>query len=136
VETAQIVKAEIKGNRDPEFESAVLSKERPGVTVASAVQWQVENHAGFVKSFVSSIRFSPIEKQFETWQRLADGEKRILIVAGKSDAVIRCDELKEDVLGFLGEEKVTWREVDGGHEFPITKGPEVAGIIGEAWGAW
>jgi len=136
VETTKIVHAEIKGNRDPRFESAILSHKRPDVTVASAVQWQVENHAGFVGSFVSSIRYAPIEGQYQTWKRLGARERKVLVVAGKSDAVIRCDELREDVLDLVGEQGVIWREVDGGHEFPITMGEEVVRIIGEVWGGW
>lgn len=136
VETAQIVHAEIKGNRDPAFESAILSYKRPHITVANAVQWQVENHTGFVNSFVSSIRYAPIERQFETWKRLKERKRKVLVITGKNDVVIRCEELREDVLGLVGEEGVVWREVDGGHEFPIVMGAEVVRIIGEVWESW
>jgi len=134
VETDKVVNAEIKGNRDPQFESAVLSKSRPGVTVASAVQWQVDNHEGFVKSFVSSIKYSPIENQHETWKKLAEGKGRLVVIAGQTDAIIKCDELREDVVEVAGKERVIWREIEGGHEFPITKGGKVVDLIAEVWG--
>lgn len=130
----EAVSAEIKGNRDPDFESAPLSKDRPGVTVASVVQWQVENHEGFVRSFISSIRNASIEGQREKWARLGERKDKTLIVVGFSDSVIVHDELKEDAFGAIGEEKIEWRVIDAGHEFPITKSEEVVAEISAAWG--
>ena len=129
-----VVSAEVKGNRDPTFESAVISAARPEVTVASVVNWQVAAHRGFVRSFVSSIRFGPVKEQGERWRKLRGRESKVLIIAGKSDSVIVAEELREDAFEALGKEGVVWREVDGGHEFPITEWEEVVGIICEAWG--
>lgn len=128
-DTDKVVNAEIS----PDSESAILSKTRPGVTVAGAVQWQVENHEGFVGSFVSSIRHAPIENQVETWKQLAERQSKVLVIAGDTDAVIVYDELREDVFQYAGEGNVIWREIVGGHDFPITKGLEVVDIITKVW---
>lgn len=132
-ETDKVVGAEIKGNRDPRFESAELSKTRPGVTVASAVTWQVEKNEGFVRSFVSSIRFAPIKDQRDTWMKLRGRDRKVLIIAGSKDSIVVAEELKADALDAIGEDGLEWRVVEGGHEFPITYGAEVASIVWEVW---
>ncbi|KAL7629123.1 hypothetical protein AAE478_000642 [Parahypoxylon ruwenzoriense] len=53
------------------FDSAAISKFRPGVTVASVVRWQVDRHAGFVGAFLSTIRNAPIYAPQEDWEELA-----------------------------------------------------------------
>ena len=132
-DTDAVINAEIKGNRDPRFESAVLSKTRPGVTVASALQWQVENHRGFVRSFVSSFKYAPIKGQREVWKKLRERERKVLIVAGSTDSIVVAEELREDVMDSIGKEGSDWRVFEGGHEFPITQGEEVANIINATW---
>ena len=87
---------EIRGARNEKFESAQLSKTRPGVTVASAVQWQLDYHQGFVRSFVSSIKHSSIERKPETvtsWGKLGSRDK-VLIMAGSTDPLIVSSERK------------------------------------------
>jgi pimeloyl-ACP methyl ester carboxylesterase len=79
------VSEEIKGARDSVFESAVLSKNRPGITVANAVQWQFQNHDGFIQSFVSSVKYSSISGKNETWKKLGLRNDKVLIIAGSSD---------------------------------------------------
>lgn len=79
---------EIKGARDHDFESYPLSKAHPHITVGSAVQWQVENHEGFVGSFISSMRFASITGRHEVWRRLGLMNQRILIFAGNTDPIV------------------------------------------------
>lgn len=45
------------------FDSARLSRDRPDVTVSSVVRWQVDEHAGFIGAFMSTIRECPIYAQ-------------------------------------------------------------------------
>ncbi|KAH7027330.1 Alpha/Beta hydrolase protein [Microdochium trichocladiopsis] len=55
------------------FDSASLSRHwRPEVTVSSVVQWQVDQHAGFVGAFLSTIRECPIysPRGDEDWRAL------------------------------------------------------------------
>jgi pimeloyl-ACP methyl ester carboxylesterase len=74
-----------------EFDAVELSKNRPGVTVAATVQWQVRNHQGFVKSFISSIKHSSIKQTpttLENWRRLGLRSDKVLIFVGSTDPVI------------------------------------------------
>ena len=133
-EKSPTTRAEIKGNRDPVFEAAVLVDGRPHLTIGKSVKWQLDHQDGFVKSFCSSMKYSSLEKREETWRKLKEREDQILIIAGKTDPVIVADELREDVLVVVGEEKVRWRVVDAGHEFLVTKTQEVAEEIKAFWG--
>ncbi|KAJ5032612.1 uncharacterized protein L3040_009209 [Drepanopeziza brunnea f. sp. 'multigermtubi'] len=111
---------ELKGNRDPRFESTVLMRSRPGYTVADVVSWQIQHHAGFVRSFVSSMMFSAIESPRPLWGKLGQRHEKILILAGEEDPVILAAELREDAEDAIGSDKVDFRIVQGGgHEFPM-----------------
>jgi pimeloyl-ACP methyl ester carboxylesterase len=127
-------RAEVKGNRNPEYEAAILVEGRPDLTIAASVKWQLDHHKGFVKSFCNSIKDSSIEWKEESWKMLGEREDQVLIVAGRTDPVIVADELREDVFEVVGEETVRWRVVDSAHEFPITKTEEVVEEIRSFWG--
>ncbi|KAJ8070033.1 hypothetical protein OCU04_000434 [Sclerotinia nivalis] len=82
-----------------------------------------------------------------TQEKIKNSQReKILVVLGECDDVILAEELKEDLeevveniavgvggdgegsMGF--EERIVWKVVEGaGHEFPITRGEEVAGFI-------
>ncbi|KAI1491850.1 alpha/beta-hydrolase [Biscogniauxia mediterranea] len=133
------------------FDSAAISKYRPGVTVSSVVRWQVDNHAGFLTAFLSSIRNCPIYAPQPDWEVLSsmleirrtsnpdvtpnsglDGGK-VLIVLGEHDSVIVKDETIEDATAVLGPNGVEFAVIDGGHEVPITRSTDVANAIEEFW---
>lgn len=120
-------------------EQAVVSKEKPDVTIRNAVRWQVANHAGFINSFVSSIRYASIEGNHENWRKLGRtktgvGKDKVLVLAGTKDPLIVLEELKEDAESTLGEEKLVFKGVAGTHEFPLVSPEVVANIIAEHWG--
>lgn len=128
-----------------------LSRIRPKVTISGVIPWQIDNHAGFVKSFMSSIRYGPINGQHADWQRIAkrlaaqnaSSEKRyeieglqngkVLIIAGHKDVLIVEDELVEDATEVLGENNVRFEFVDAGHELPVSKSKEVLEFIFVFW---
>lgn len=124
---------ELKGNRDPQFESAVLNTSKPGITIADAIEWQINHHEGFIKSFVSSIKHSSIEEKQETWAKLDERKDKILIIAGATDPVIIAKELREDSEAAIGADNVEWRTIQGGHEFPVTNADEVVAMVSEVW---
>lgn len=125
---------QLAGTQDPVFEDTLISpRGRPGVTIGDVVDWQLMNHAGFVKSFVSSMRYAPIMKREETWRKLRMREDKVLIVIGSTDSIILADELYEDATACIGEENVEWRVVDCGHEFPIKEAPECLKILEDFW---
>lgn len=127
---------ELKGNRDHVFESAyiALGKSSPGVTIADVIRWQVNNHQGFIRAFMSSVRHSSIEEKQETWAKLGRRSDKVLIIAGTTDPVILAKELEEDAEATIGQKNVEWREVDGGHEFPVSDAGKVVALVSDFWG--
>ncbi|KFX96226.1 hypothetical protein V490_03459 [Pseudogymnoascus sp. VKM F-3557] len=112
-----------------------LSLSRPGLTVPQAVQWQLRNHAGFVPTFLSCLRYAPITGQEETWERMRKGRKdEVLIVAGREDPIVLPGEVREDAERLLGKERVRYVEVDAAHDFVVTDVEEVVGAVVEFLG--
>ena len=105
--------------------------------VANAVQWQIREHQGFVKAFISSIRYGPVSEQHADWERigerLVDGKGqggRVTIITGNNDPLIIKNELVEDATkAFRGQ--VDFHFEDAGHELPFTHSTEVAERIWE-----
>lgn len=126
----------------------LLSRAYPHVNVPGAVQWQVNNHSGFVHAFMSSMRFGPIlqARQRGTWERLgnflsaqqylspeqqrANGlpSNKVLILCGMHDGIIVREELAPDATSAL-QGNVDFKYFDAGHEFPSTKYEEVADCL-------
>jgi len=44
------------------------------------------------------------------------------------------DELNEDAKATIGEDRLEWRVIEGGHEFPISRPDEVVDEIAGVWG--
>ena len=113
--------------------------------------WQLDHHLGYVKSFLSSIRYGPISRQHADWQRIAErltaqnasrerGNEdeglqngKVLIIAGHNDVVILKDELVEDATDVLGKNNVRFEFVDAGHELAVSKSKEILEIISAFW---
>lgn len=138
-------------SREPSFDEAVLSNSRPDVTVGTVMQWQIQNHKGFVKSYISSAQHGPIAEQHETWRRIGRQltlnkiavttqnrdhrlkPDQVLIILGKKDPIIVEEALVADATECLGADNVQFEFIDVGHELPITHGEEVVDII---WAFW
>lgn len=126
----------------------VLSRAYPSLTTPAAVNWQVDNHPGFVPAFMSSIRNGPIpqETQFENWKRLGAyltlqkqqkdntglPHDKVLIVLGEIDNIISKDDVVEDATVAL-EGNVQFQYFSIGHEFPSVKYDELASNLVEFW---
>ncbi|GAB7353623.1 hypothetical protein MBLNU459_g4037t1 [Dothideomycetes sp. NU459] len=130
---------------------APLYRRRPSVSVASVVDWQLRNHAGFLPAFISSIQHAPISGQHDRWRligsRLAAQkldpkdakaqdqglrEGKVLLLLGKTDSVVPTEEISEDAKAVLGD-GVEIQIVDGGHEVPITHADAVVETITKFW---
>ncbi len=134
-EEKSTIRDEVKENRDPTFEEIVISKDRPDVTIGSVVEWQIRHHGeGFIKSFVSSIRYASISGNRETWKKLGLRKDKVMIIVGSEDSVINARELYEDSIDAIGKENLEWKVVESGHEFPMAKPDEVLEILCEFWG--
>lgn len=59
---------------------------------------------------------------------------QILVICAKNDPIIRIDELREDSQTALGgRDKLHFRTIDAGHDFPITKSDEVIDMVLRFW---
>ncbi|KAL8884983.1 MAG: hypothetical protein Q9215_007084 [Flavoplaca cf. flavocitrina] len=122
--------------------------------VPMALEWQVRQHKGYVKSNISSLQHAPISGQHNQWLRMIDAfgiqdnnvfqqmetshaaeGARILIISGENDPIIIAKELEEDSRKVLGEGlKSMFVNIPGaGHDFPITCDDEVVDTITKFW---
>jgi pimeloyl-ACP methyl ester carboxylesterase len=145
-------KRDSDAKRGDSFDDAILSKRFPHISVASAVSWQIANHAGFIPAFMSSIRYAPIYNQHAVWAIIgarlseqkanpADEERskqglhksKVLMILGATDPVAVTEEVSEDAKAVLGDGNVEIVVLESGHELPITKSAEVAEAIWQFW---
>lgn len=142
------------------FDSAVLAKDRPEVTVAAVCSWQLEQHQGFLPAFMDSLRDAPIYEQQALWRALsrqlatrradadadsdADAEAaesdrpsrkvgKALLIVGSADPVVVKEEVIPDVHAALGDEGVDVVIIEGGHEIPITESTAIAEAAVQYW---
>ncbi|OIW31381.1 alpha/beta-hydrolase [Coniochaeta ligniaria NRRL 30616] len=130
------------------WDSTLLSRRRGGGhTVADVMEWQIREHRGFVKAFMSSIRYAPIYDRREDWAALGEllAERRrdpevaglragkVLLVLGRTDSVVVMEEVVEDATALLGADGVDVVEIDAGHELAFTHADEVAGAAVRFW---
>lgn len=150
-EAGQVVTAQ-RGRRDSMLShpAPLLGPDRPHVTAAGAVNWQLANHRGFVvPAFVSSMRCAPIYGQQERWrvvgekvraERVAAVEKGererkgVLLLLGKDDPIVLADEVGRDAVDALGGEgNLRTVVLEAGHEVPMSKPKEVVRAMVEFW---
>lgn len=132
----------------------LLGADRPHITAAAAVNWQVAHHAGFVApAFVSSIRCAPVYEQHARWRVLgrklteaaeeeeaehgkgsSRSRKKVLLVLGRDDPIVDVDEVGGDAVDVLGGERnVQTVVLEAGHEVPMSMPKEVAEMMVEFW---
>lgn len=127
-----------------------LSERISGIDGNAVVDWQLQNNAGFVPAFVSSLRFAPIRHQHERWgviaKHIADRKRsanrasknfssgNLLLILGETDSIIRPTEIVPEAIKALGEENLEVKIYAGiGHEVAITKGTEIAELLWSRW---
>jgi pimeloyl-ACP methyl ester carboxylesterase len=122
-------------------------------TVASAVQWQLDNHKGFIPAFISSIRHAPITNQHASWAKIGERlstqkensadqhamsnglwRSKVLMILGRTDPIIVSKEIEEDAIGCLGRGNLETVIIDAGHDLAITKPREVVSAVLRFWG--
>lgn len=121
---------------DPVDDDAVTSANPVEAKIAAYVRWMLDEHAGFVPSFMSTIRHGPLLGQQKYWRELAKRKPgTTAVILGKDDELIQRGDYKEDALPLMGGEgNVFWRVVPGGHNMPFTNSKEVLEAIHEFWG--
>lgn len=147
-----VMGAKDNGNNSPgpEVPQEAKALKRGILDVPATVQWQFDNHQGFVRSFASTIKVGPLMHQHLEWGKICKvikGESqtlpsslwselydsKILVILGDTDGVVIANELSEDLRQMLGEEHVEIKTVPGGHGFPVPSSEHVIKHIFEFW---
>lgn len=128
---------------------APIFPDRPAVSIADAVAWQVDTHPGFLPAFISSIRHAPVSDEHERWsligQRCAArragaedvpglDENKVLVLPGAQDTVVPADDIEEDATAALGRENVKVVRLQGGHDLPVVNARGCCEAIVAFWG--
>lgn len=123
---------------------------KEALDITGIVQWQFDNHEGFINSLISTHQYGPIKQQHSDWRRVCSVvigdtahtwpssqssklfDSKLLIIFGEGDSVIRGEEVTADLLEIICDpERVEIRAVAGGHEFPVPSCNEVAKYISD-----
>ncbi|KAI4690918.1 uncharacterized protein J4E88_002391 [Alternaria novae-zelandiae] len=137
VENAETTTTASEGDKTYLSSNQMLLPGNPHSTVSSVVDWQIQNHKGFVPAFISTIRHAPIQNQQERWavireniENRAGPLKEVWLILGETDPVINADEVTEDARAALGEENVRVKVLDGvGHEVAIERADDIVRAV-------
>jgi predicted esterase len=104
--------------------------------VLAATQWNILAHDGFIRSFLSAVKFAPTSGQRAAWKRLTRQKRNILIITATHDPVIVLEELKPDVEELLVDSGSTidWHVIDGAHDITNTHPEMIVDKICAFWG--
>jgi pimeloyl-ACP methyl ester carboxylesterase len=142
------VPGEMEDEDDLAFDDVPIAEDRPQVTVGDVIRWQLGANAGFVRSYLSTLRSALVYRRHDrTWRILADelarrrtgdalpgltGGKVCLIVAN-SDVIVVGDECASDAAEILGTEALETHVLSGGHEIAISRSRDVSSIAMAFW---
>ncbi|KAL0940599.1 Lipase 1-like protein 1 [Colletotrichum truncatum] len=118
-----------------------------GARIGDVVAWQISNHPGYVRSYMSTIRNAPIyDRGGEEWSVLSEvlearreGKEpglrkgRVLFVLGERDEIVVPGETVWDARRVLGEDAVEVLVLKAGHEVGVTRGRDIVGGVIGAW---
>ena len=126
--------------------------EKGALDMPAIVQWQFDNHKGFLHSFINTIHFGPLMHQHSDWEEVCNIIKgdtakippssrssklfnsKILVIFGDSDGVIVEREVSDDLSEMIGgAEYVDFKVVPGSHGFLVSSSEEVVRHISEFW---
>jgi hypothetical protein len=113
----------------------------------AVVQWQIEQHPGFIPAFISAVRHAPITNQHASWTRIGQrllskrtGEAKegfavdkVLMLFGSTDPLIKVEEVGVDAVKCFGEENTVIKVFNGGHEIPLSHAEEMVHVMLEYW---
>ena len=142
-----------RSQKGPEMAQEALVMGKEVLDVPRIVQWQFENHKGFIHSFISTLQNGPIQHQHSDWKRVGNVIKgdtvqpwpsshssrlinsKLLVIFGETDSVVRAEEVSADLLELFGDpEYVQFKVVAGDHGFPVPNCDEVAKHIADFFG--
>ena len=148
---ADAAESEVPGHpANSKDSTAPIFPDRPSLSIAKAVAWEVDAHPGFLPSFISSLRSAPVSYEHDRWQLIGNrcaarrasaepdkipglDEDKVLIILGAQDPVIVADETEEDATAALGKENVKFVRINGAHDVPVVNSRGCADAIAEFW---
>ena len=118
------------------------------VDVSAIVQWQFENHQGFIHAFLNTLWYGPVMHEHLVWTRVgklikgeisdlpvSDSPSRlqgsdILIICGSEDTVIEYESLRNTMMSlFGGSQHLRFETVPGDHGFSVSRSNEVVDLV-------
>ncbi|KAL6804711.1 hypothetical protein GGI42DRAFT_342126 [Trichoderma sp. SZMC 28013] len=99
------------------------------------VRWMVLNHAGFIPSFMSSIRHAPLTHQHDSWRLLARRKPgTTMVLLAQNDELIDVNDYEREALPLIGgRDNVFWKVLPGTHDFVMTHSNNILKELDEVW---
>lgn len=107
-----------------------------------AVEWQLDDHPGFVPSFISCLRYGPIYNCHERLKVVGKRcetrcggleEGKVLVILAEQDSVILVNDTVQDIAASLGISNAQFVIRRGGHDLPIV---DPKGCMDAMMGFW
>ena len=146
-----VIRTHGENSQSPEGPSQFEALKSEALDVPAIVQWQFDNHQGFVHTFANTIKYGPLMHQHQAWDkvcRIIKGENsnllysgqpcklydsKILVLLGDADEIVIPGEISEDLKKILSDKHVEIKTVSGGHGFPVPSCAEVIKHISTFW---
>ncbi|KND88300.1 hypothetical protein TOPH_07105 [Tolypocladium ophioglossoides CBS 100239] len=141
------VPEEVK-DADMDFDEVPIAADQPCVRIGDVVRWQLEGNAGFVPSYLSTIRSALVYRRHDrVWRVLGDELARrrttdappglpggrICLITAERDAIVVKDELIEDTKALFCIDAADLHVLKGGHEIAVSRGKDLASIAIGSW---
>lgn len=99
------------------------------------VRWMALHHTGFIPAFMSSIRWSPLTDQHESWKLLARRKPgSTMVLLAQNDEIIDVKSYEREGLPLMGgKENVIWKVLPGTHDFVMTHSERILKEMDELW---
>lgn len=99
------------------------------------VRWMALHHTGFIPAFMSSIRWSPLTDQHESWRLLARRKPgSTMVLLAQNDEIIDVKGYEREGLPLVGgKENVVWKVLPGTHDFVMTHSERILEEMDELW---
>lgn len=130
---ADIAATEATGDSEtqkPDGSSIPLEKH-----VLMYIRWMALHHTGFIPSFMSAIRYSPLTDQHESWRLLARRKPgSTMVLLAQDDEIIDVKNYEIEGLPLMGgKDNVVWKVLPGTHDFVMTHSESILKEIDELW---
>ena len=115
--------------------------------ITGIVQWQFDNHRGFVHTFADTVRYGPLVDQRSDWTKACaiirgQGEQpssgelfnsKVLAIFGSEDSIVVPRDSIADLEEMLGKDHLVTQLVPGAHGFPVPSGKLILQHVLDFW---